>query len=151
MATIGADDLDPSLKKKSSVLINSVQPAFRIDSLKSSIAVRQDAQNAFYDIGPTAIIYWKGEAILRMLSNVIGDSSFIEGVRSYLREFAFGNARTADLWRHMEEQAAESGGFDGQVNLTEFMDGFVTQPGFPVVTVQGILIRRNLLGVNMIS
>jgi aminopeptidase N len=44
-----------------------------------------------------AISYQKGQAVLRQLSAYAGDDAFVEGLRAYFREHAWGNTRLEDL------------------------------------------------------
>jgi aminopeptidase N len=44
-----------------------------------------------------AITYVKGEATLRQLVAFVGEDAFVEGLRSYFREHAWGNTRLDDL------------------------------------------------------
>ncbi len=44
-----------------------------------------------------AITYVKGEAVLRQLVATVGEESFLEGLRAYFAEHAWGNTRLADL------------------------------------------------------
>ncbi len=138
MASIGMDGVDPSFERLSVLVADSVQAAFQLDATDVDTAISQRADNPAFDIGPTRIIYVKGEAILRMLANAIGNDAFIEGVRAYLRRYSYSNAETKDLWRELEVAAKKSGDFDEDFGVEDFMDGFVRQPGFPVVNVQGM-------------
>lgn len=45
-----------------------------------------------------AISYSKGASVLKMLSNMVGEKTFIQGVSMYLKDHLYGNARTKDLW-----------------------------------------------------
>ncbi len=58
-----------------------------------------DAVNANFD----GITYAKGAAVLRQLVAWVGQEAFMEGVRAYLAENAWGNAELKDLLRHLEE------------------------------------------------
>jgi len=44
-----------------------------------------------------AITYQKGEAVLKQLVAHVGEDAFVEGLRSYFADHAWGNARLADL------------------------------------------------------
>lgn len=58
-----------------------------------------DAVNANFD----GITYAKGAAVLRQLVAWVGQESFMEGVRGYLAENAWGNAELKDLLGHLEK------------------------------------------------
>jgi aminopeptidase N len=71
-----------------------------LDALGSTHAIRvpietpEQANEAF-----DAITYDKGAAVLRMLEMYLGESTFRDGVRAYVRAHANGNARAAGLTR----------------------------------------------------
>jgi puromycin-sensitive aminopeptidase len=73
------------------------------------------------------ITYQKGCAVMRMLENFLGETKFEDGLRTYMKAFAFQNAAGGDLWRHLE---AASG-----LPVGALMRSWVEQPGFPVVDV----------------
>jgi puromycin-sensitive aminopeptidase len=87
--------------------------------------------DAMFDI----LTYEKGASVLRMLEQHIGPTVFRDGVRQYLRTHAYGNADTKDLWTSLGAVAHQP--------VPELMDGWIFQPGFPLVTaeVQGNQLR----------
>ncbi|MNS60321.1 Aminopeptidase N [compost metagenome] len=80
-----------------------------------------DAESAF-----DGITYGKGSAVIRMLESYLGPDAFRDGVRGYMRTHAYGNARTADLWRAL-------GTATGQP-VERVAADWVARPGFPLVT-----------------
>ncbi|WP_054694413.1 M1 family metallopeptidase [Desulfosarcina cetonica] len=76
------------------------------------------------------IIYSKGGSVLRQLEAWIGPEHFKAGLRRYLTAYAFDCAASHHLW----EALAEASGMP----VSELMQNWVTQPGFPVLSV-----RRN--------
>jgi puromycin-sensitive aminopeptidase len=75
-----------------------------------------------------AITYGKGNAVLRMIEQFIGEEAFREGVGNYLRKHAYANTVTSDLWE----------GLDGASEwpVSEIMNTWVYQRGFPQVDVR---------------
>src|SRR6185437_16837769 len=53
------------------------------------------------------ITYQKGGAVLRMVHDFLGDEAFRAGLRTYMAEFAEGNATGADLWRHLQQASQQ--------------------------------------------
>jgi puromycin-sensitive aminopeptidase len=74
------------------------------------------------------LTYEKGASVLRMLEQHIGPSVFRDGVRDYLRTHAYGNADTKDLWVSLGKAAKQP--------VPELMDGWIFQPGYPLVTAR---------------
>jgi aminopeptidase N len=81
------------------------------------------AENAF----DTAIVYSKGQAVLRMLENYLGPDTLRDGIRRYMRARAYSNATSGDLWNAL---SAASGTDVGQI-----ASDWTEQPGFPLVSV----------------
>ncbi|MEK6785323.1 MAG: M1 family metallopeptidase [Nitrospirota bacterium] len=103
--------------------------AFSVDGLMSTRPIEfpvhapKDA-DAMFDI----LTYEKGASVLRMLEQHIGPVVFRDGVRQYLRAHAYGNADTKDLWTALGTVARQP--------VPELMDGWIFQPGFPLVTAE---------------
>jgi puromycin-sensitive aminopeptidase len=103
--------------------------ALSVDGLHSTrpieYAVRapKDAE-AMFDV----LTYEKGASVLRMLEQHIGPTVFRDGVREYLRAHAYGNADTKDLWIALGKAARQE--------VPDLMDGWIFQPGYPVLTVE---------------
>jgi aminopeptidase N len=87
-----------------------------------SIANEAQAANAFDDIS-----YEKGQSILRMLETWLGEAAFRDGIRHYLRQHAFSNTTTADLWRVLETTSGRP--------VSAVANDWIERGGFPVVTV----------------
>lgn len=103
--------------------------AFSVDGLLATrpieypVRAPKDA-DAMFDV----LTYEKGASVLRMLEQHIGPTVFREGVRNYLRTHAYGNADTNDLWVALGQTAKQA--------VPELMDGWIFQPGYPLVTVR---------------
>ena len=72
--------------------------AYRQDMGPASHAIRgpvPDVEHAFASFD--AITYYKGQAALHQLMQYVGEEAFVEGLRRYFAEHAWGNARLADL------------------------------------------------------
>ena len=67
--------------------------------------------------------YQKGEWVLHMLRNEIGDDHFWSGIREYYRRFRDGNAMTEDFRDVMEEASGR--------DLDTFFHQWLYQPGQP--------------------
>jgi aminopeptidase N len=74
------------------------------------------------------ITYAKGCAVLRMVEQYLGNADFRAGIRTYMQEFAEGNATGADLWRHLQSASSAP--------VTEMIQSWVLQPGHPIVRME---------------
>ena len=72
------------------------------------------------------ITYQKGSSVLRMLEGFLGEAPFRDGLRGYMKEFAEGNAKGGDLWRHLERASGRP--------VTRIMESWILQGGHPVVS-----------------
>ncbi|HYO50217.1 MAG TPA: M1 family aminopeptidase, partial [Chloroflexia bacterium] len=103
--------------------------ALETDALKSTHPVHNPAIETpaealeMFDV----ISYMKGCSVLRMLENFLGEEAFRDGLRSYMVQFAEGNAAGADLWRNLQGASSEP--------VAEMMQGWVSQSGYPLITL----------------
>ena len=103
--------------------------ALSVDALHSTrpieypVRAPKDAE-AMFDV----LTYEKGASVLRMLEQHIGPTVFRDGVRDYLQTHAYGNADTQDLWVSLGKTA--------QQPVPALMDGWIFQPGYPLVTAE---------------
>ena len=104
----------------------SKERAFGLDARASTHAVQlpgvteMSAVDAF-----DTISYEKGQALIRMLENYLGDEPFRAGMRLYLQRHAYSNTTTADLWNALAEASGQP--------VARTAAGWTEQPGFPIV------------------
>jgi len=79
--------------------------------------------NAMFD----TLTYGKGSAVLRMLEQYLGEDTFRNGIRRYLKAHAYSNTETDDLWAALEAESGEPVG--------EIMSGWIHQGGYPQIDV----------------
>ena len=96
-------------------------------SMLNSAHISDGGFYALYGI-PTEItygktVYDKGGTVVQALRVYLGDEKFFSAVKSYLQHFAF---QYADTWQ-LRDYLSEASGVD----LTDFFDTWVFQPGTP--------------------
>jgi len=103
--------------------------ALRRDSLDGVQAVQVDVHHPdeISTLFDASIVYAKGARLLRMLQNYIGHEAFQTGLKEYFATYAYKNTEGNDLW----DKLAQASGKD----ITDFMNTWISQPGFPVVFV----------------
>jgi aminopeptidase N len=74
-----------------------------------------------------AITYEKGQAVIWMLQDYVGDDQFRAGVRNYIKAHAYGNTVTDDLWRELDKTAATP--------VSAVAHDFTLQEGVPLIRV----------------
>ncbi|TPX47347.1 hypothetical protein SeMB42_g03352 [Synchytrium endobioticum] len=110
-------------------VMDDMQRAYELDALRSSHPIEVDVKNPaeisqIFD----AISYSKGASVIRMLNAALGGDNFMNGVRSYLRKFAYSNAATKDLWNSLSEASG--------VDVASLMWPWTREMGYPMVTIE---------------
>src|SRR5262245_21140116 len=128
MEMLAVDAWEPEWKRWDSFGVSRAA-AFSVDGLHSTRPIEYPVQapkdaEAMFDV----LTYEKGASVLRMLEQYIGPTVFRDGVRDYLRAHAYGNAETNDLWISLGKIAKQP--------VPELMDGWIFQPGYPLITAE---------------
>ncbi|XP_071338885.1 leucyl-cystinyl aminopeptidase isoform X2 [Trachinotus anak] len=103
------------------------------DALNSSHAVSTEVNTAeqveeMFD----SVSYEKGASILLMLNaSLPGDQQFRKGIIQYLKQFSGINTDTNDLWNSLTQVEVST----QHQNVSEMMNSWTSQKGFPLVTV----------------
>ena len=87
------------------------------------------------------ITYQKGEAVIRMLEGYVGADAWRAGVRRYIKEHAYGNTVSDDLWRDVEAEVGKP--------ITAIAHEFTLQPGVPLITVGDVTCRGGASEVSL--
>ncbi|HET8899928.1 MAG TPA: M1 family metallopeptidase [Rhodanobacteraceae bacterium] len=85
------------------------------------VATVEQASQAF-----DGITYGKGSAVISMLEDYVGADAWRDGVRSYIKKHAYGNAVTDDLWNEVEKTAPGK-------QFVQVAHDFTLQPGVPLI------------------
>ena len=109
--------------------VNDREAAITLDSLHTTHPVVQhivtpDQMSQAFD----SITYQKGEAVITMLENYVGETAWRDGVRAYIRAHRLGNTQSDDLWRAVEGAARRP--------ITQIAHDFTLQPGVPLIRVE---------------
>ncbi|CAJ0963916.1 unnamed protein product, partial [Mesorhabditis belari] len=94
----------------------------------------EDARDGF-----SSITYSKGGSILHMLRNMIGHDNFIQGLRNYLKDYAYKNAETKNLWEYLEKASKKNADLQKALagrSLVEVADGWTDKMGYPMIDVK---------------
>ncbi|MCF8707222.1 M1 family metallopeptidase [Rhizorhapis sp. SPR117] len=75
-----------------------------------------------------AITYQKGEAVITMLEGFAGEDVWRSGIRQYMKDYAYHNTVTDDLWTAVEKAGAKG--------VTQIAHDFTLQPGIPLIEVK---------------
>ncbi len=102
--------------------------AFDTDALDSTRPIEYEVVTAadsedMFDI----LTYEKGASVLRMLEQYLGADRFRDGIRSYLRQHAYSNTDTSDLWKALEAATGEP--------VERIAEAWIFRGGHPLVMV----------------
>jgi aminopeptidase N len=105
------------------------QFAMNLDARRTSRPIQQPVANeteamAVFD----GITYSKGQAVIRMLENYLGEDVFRTGIRGYMAAHAYGNTTTADLWRALETASGKP--------VAAIAATFTEQAGLPLIVAE---------------
>ncbi|XP_069580564.1 aminopeptidase Ey-like [Brachyistius frenatus] len=135
---LGADYAEPAWNVKDLIVLDDIHRVFAVDALTSShpLSSKEDAVVVPDQISEQfdVISYSKGAAVLRMLSDFLSEPVFLQGLRTYLRHFAYSNTVGDDLWKHLQ-MAVEDNNVSLPRPVDDIMNPWVLQMGFPVVTI----------------
>ncbi|NXR54813.1 AMPN Aminopeptidase, partial [Hippolais icterina] len=135
---LGANSAESSWNIKDLMVLNELHAVMATDALASShpLSFREEEINTPAQISEVfdSIAYSKGASVLRMLSSFLSENIFKEGLQSYLHTFAYGNTVYNDLWVHLQ-QAVDRNNVTLPDSISNIMDRWTLQMGFPVVTV----------------
>ena len=134
MESICTDHFRPQWKKW--VGFNTSRDmAFNVDGLHSTRAIEYEVVSpndcrGMFDI----LTYIKGCAVLRMLEQYLGEETFRDGIRLYLKKHAYANTVTQDLWNALEESSQQPVG--------QIMNTWILQGGHPLIKVENGTITQ---------
>lgn len=137
------DRVFPEWKSASQFINDHLNRALELDAKRSSHPVEiplqgDDVEHAINQVFD-AISYSKGASVLRMLSKLIGEDTFLKGVSNYLKKHLYGNTVTRDLWDGISEASGR--------DVNAIMSSWILKQGFPVLTVtedaEGLFVRQN--------
>ena len=123
-----SDEFFPEWSMWSKFVNEEVAIALNLDGLKSSHPIaatvgKPHEVNQIFD----AISYNKGGSLLRMLENYLGEDVFMKGLRIYMKNYQYKNAKTEDLWKSMGEVT--------DIDVKGIMNGWIEKTGYPILDV----------------
>jgi aminopeptidase N len=126
MQTKASDHFNPQWRLWDRVE-SDVEDAMRSDQqstahpIEQPVADETQAAAAFDEI-----TYQKGGAVVHMLERYLGEDTFRDGVRAYIKAHAYSNSTAADLWQGLDSAAHR--------NVAAIASDFIEHPGVPLVT-----------------
>jgi len=118
-------ELDLVAGRESAITLDSVATTHPVVQHVSTV---EQISQAF-----DSITYRKGEAVITMLEDYVGEDAWRRGVQDYIRTYRLGNTMTDDLWAKVETAAGKP--------ITAIAHDFTLQPGVPLIRVEGAACR----------
>jgi aminopeptidase N len=122
--------------------VSGREQAINLDSVSSThpvvqrITTVEQISQAF-----DAITYQKGEAVITMLEDYVGEDAWRRGVQDYVRTHRLGNTQTDDLWKAVERAAGKP--------VAAIAHDFTLQPGVPLIRVENATCRGGKTDVSL--
>ena len=136
MEHIVTDRLHPEYHVMDDFQASDVFYALTRDSLAGVQAVRQTvgSPDEIATLFDGAIVYIKGERLMKMLRRLIGEEQFRRALRHYFTKHKYGNTVADDLWQAMSEVS--------KLDIAQLMKSWLTEPGHPIITADLIGSKR---------
>ncbi|MFV0555933.1 MAG: M1 family metallopeptidase [Lactovum sp.] len=130
MEYVCLDALEPDWKVWESFSTTEAMLAFNRDATDGvqSVHVEVNHPDEISSLFDGAIVYAKGSRLMVMLNKWLGDQVFSEGLHQYFEAHKYGNTVGSDLWKSLSEVSGK--------DVSSFMDLWVNQPGYPLVTAE---------------
>jgi len=127
------------------VCVNAIEPTWNIfENFQTTgvpLALKRDATDGVQSVHvevnhpdeintlfDPAIVYAKGSRLMHMLRRWLGDEAFAKGLNAYFAKHQYGNTIGRDLWNALGDASGR--------DVAAFMDSWLEQPGYPVLTAR---------------
>ncbi len=130
MEYVSVDAIEPSWKIFEDFQTSGAPYALKRDATDGVQSVHVEVKhpdeiNTLFD---GAIVYAKGSRLMHMLRRWLGDHAFRKGLGAYFEKHQYGNTIGRDLWDALSQASGR--------DVAAFMDAWLEQPGYPVVTAK---------------
>ena len=118
----------PDINHELRFFLQHYPSAYDVDRTAGTNPIRQPLEN-LKDAGSLygPIIYLKAPIVMRQLEQMLGPDELRDGLREYLRRFAFANATWAELIEILDQRTGE--------DLAAWSRAWVEEPGRPTIAV----------------
>lgn len=132
------DHIKPEFHVHETLVVHDIFAVMEKDSLETTHPVSTHVEDPrqvqqYFD----EISYEKGLAVLRMLRGFIGDEDFKLSIRNHINKYMFSNCDMNELFEVISSTV------NNRFNVSQIMNGWLTQPGYPIVNVTSHIIESN--------
>lgn len=128
MSYVATDEICPDYQIWEDFFTSECLAALTRDAYPGVQAVKQPVSNPaeIATLFDASIVYAKGAHLMFMLMRLMGKRQFFAGLKKYFKQYKYSNTTGDDLWNSLQNYA--------KFNVKEFMDAWISQPGYPVLT-----------------
>ena len=129
MEYVAVDAIEPTWNIIEDFQATGVPHALKRDATDGvqSVHVEVNHPDEINTIFDGAIVYAKGSRLMHMLRRWLGDEAFAKGLGAYFETHQYGNTVGTDLWNALGDASGR--------DVAAFMDAWLEQPGYPVLSV----------------
>ncbi|XP_076637043.1 uncharacterized protein LOC143349583 [Colletes latitarsis] len=126
------DKLFKSWRLMDNIIFDQMR-AFSIDDSSNVHKINNDFIDRRYTRNIYSITYTKTAVIFWMMSHMIGEEVFRNGLLNYIGAHEYGSVTSDDLWEAMQSVLNKTD--YANIQMKEVMDSWIEQTGYPLVTV----------------
>ena len=128
MSYICTDAIHPEYHIWQDFFTSECLAALTRDAYPGVQAVKQEVNDPaeIATLFDASIVYAKGAHLMFMLIRLMGKRQFFAGIKKYFKDYQYKNTVGDDLWASLQPHA--------DFDVREFMDTWISQPGYPVIT-----------------
>ncbi|KAI6182856.1 Aminopeptidase [Aphelenchoides bicaudatus] len=134
MEFLCVDKLYPDWDVLSDFFLENTINSLGVDGFLTSHSISTDLEDqdpmqvsSIFDV----ISYNKGAAVLQMIRSLIGPDRFQASLQTYLKTYAYSNAKSEDLWRAIQSNIL----LNVNLQFTTFAEEWTTKVGYPMISV----------------
>ena len=122
MEYIAIDHIYPEFNIWDEYELGYVASALKRDSMPGVQSVQQEVEtpDEIATLFDSAIVYAKGERLLKMLRACVGEDVFRHGLTNYFTNHQYTNTEADDLWQALSDVSS--------INVKQLMDPWLTRP-----------------------
>lgn len=130
MEYVCIDSIEPSWNIMEDFQTSGVLAALKRDAVDGvqSVHVEVKHPDEIVTLFDPAIVYAKGSRLMHQLRKCLGDKNFSSGLGEYFKKNAYKNTIGENLWEVLSSKS--------KINIGEFMNSWLEQAGYPVVSVK---------------
>ncbi|KAG9332345.1 hypothetical protein JZ751_015352 [Albula glossodonta] len=134
LSYLALDKVEPNMKDL--IIVREVQRMLDSESRGESqpVAQKEEEVQSSVDIALmySPIVYSKGAALLRMLSESLAQNVFQRGLQTYLKMYQYDSVGAQDLWVHLQRAVDNS---SVHIPVAAVMETWTQQVGYPLITI----------------